>query len=154
MEVVVVGGGFIGSLTAYELRKGGLEVTLVDAGKRGEATMASAGLLVQEVWPEVSAWAMKSLERYPALIQELQAASGHTIPFALEGVFVHTALQAPAPPDLELTHFGGSSGISVQGLSCQQDALAQQVERPPTEHTPFDQLDLRHRSLEPAVAPR
>ena len=79
-----------------------------------------------------------------------------TGPFYIEGaepgdtLVVHFDKLAPK---LELTHFGGSSDILVQGLTCQQDALTQQVERPPTEHTSLNQLDLRYRSFEPAVTP-
>jgi len=44
-EVAVVGAGIIGSLAAYELAKRGIAVLLLDAGKEGAATLASAGML-------------------------------------------------------------------------------------------------------------
>ena len=44
-EVAVVGAGIIGALAAYELAKRGLSVLLLDAGKEGAATLASAGML-------------------------------------------------------------------------------------------------------------
>jgi len=46
-DVVVIGGGVIGSAVAYYAAKKGLRVTLVDQPKRGKATTASAGGL----WP-------------------------------------------------------------------------------------------------------
>lgn len=42
-DVVVVGGGVIGSAVAYYAAKRGLHVTLIDQPKRGRATSASAG---------------------------------------------------------------------------------------------------------------
>lgn len=42
-DVVVVGGGVIGTAVAYYSAKQGLQVTLVDIPKRGRATSASAG---------------------------------------------------------------------------------------------------------------
>jgi glycine/D-amino acid oxidase-like deaminating enzyme len=42
-DVVVVGGGVIGSAVAYYAAKRGLRVTLIDQPKRGRATFASAG---------------------------------------------------------------------------------------------------------------
>jgi len=44
-EVAVVGAGIIGTLAAYELARRGLSVLLLDAGKEGAATLASAGML-------------------------------------------------------------------------------------------------------------
>jgi glycine oxidase len=44
-EVAVVGAGIIGALAAYELARRGLSVLLLDAGKTGAATLASAGML-------------------------------------------------------------------------------------------------------------
>jgi D-amino-acid dehydrogenase len=44
-DVVVVGGGLLGSTVAYELVRAGLEVTLVERADRGQATFAGAGIL-------------------------------------------------------------------------------------------------------------
>jgi D-amino-acid dehydrogenase len=44
-DVVVVGGGLLGSSVAYELIRAGLDVTLVDRDDRGQATHAGAGIL-------------------------------------------------------------------------------------------------------------
>src|SRR4051812_27665116 len=46
-DVVVVGGGIIGSAVAYYAARHGMRVTLIDQPKRGRATSASAGGL----WP-------------------------------------------------------------------------------------------------------
>lgn len=89
-EVVVVGGGIIGSLIAYRLRQEGLEVTLLEAGKAGQATRASAGMLApyaEGLGGEELEWAQEGLERYPELVRELEAASGLEIPLSLSGVW-------------------------------------------------------------------
>ncbi|TBH17612.1 NAD(P)/FAD-dependent oxidoreductase [Thermus thermamylovorans] len=73
-EVAVVGAGIIGALAAYELRKRGLEVLLLDAGKEGAATPASAGMLApypEGLSGEVLEAALFGLERYPDLLAEL-----------------------------------------------------------------------------------
>jgi D-amino-acid dehydrogenase len=44
-DVIVVGGGLVGSTAAYELVRAGLNVTLVDRDDRGQATFAGAGIL-------------------------------------------------------------------------------------------------------------
>lgn len=89
-EVVVVGGGVIGSLIGYRLCREGLEVTLLEAGKAGQATRASAGMLAphaEGLGGEELEWAREGLERYPELVRELEAASGIEVPLALSGVW-------------------------------------------------------------------
>jgi glycine oxidase len=89
-EVVVVGGGIIGSLIAYCLLREGLEVTLLEAGKAGQATRASAGMLApyaEGLGGELLEWAREGLERYPELVRELEAASGLDAPVVLSGVW-------------------------------------------------------------------
>lgn len=44
-DVVVVGGGLLGSSVAYELVRAGVDVVLVDRDDRGQATFAGAGIL-------------------------------------------------------------------------------------------------------------
>jgi glycine oxidase len=90
MSVVVLGGGIVGSLIAYRLRQQGLEVTLLDAAKAGQATRASAGMLAphaEGLGGELLDWAQEGLERYPELVEELEAASGIRTPLALSGVW-------------------------------------------------------------------
>ncbi|RIH88910.1 Glycine oxidase [Calidithermus terrae] len=89
-EVVVVGGGIIGSLIAYRLCQAGLEVTLLEAGKAGQATQASAGMLApyaEGLGGELLEWAREGLECYPGLARELEAACGVRVPVVLSGVW-------------------------------------------------------------------
>lgn len=44
-EVIVVGAGVLGASTAYHLAKMGAKVTIVDAGLKGQATNAAAGII-------------------------------------------------------------------------------------------------------------
>ncbi|WP_337845231.1 FAD-dependent oxidoreductase [Thermus sp.] len=75
-EVAVVGAGVIGALAAYELRKRGLEVVLLDAEKPGAATLASAGMLAphpEGLSGEVLEAGLFGLDYYPELLKELRA---------------------------------------------------------------------------------
>lgn len=75
-KVIVVGGGILGSSTAYHLAKHGAEVIIIDRRDEGQATDAAAGI----VCPWVSqrrnqAWyklARGGARYYPELIAELE----------------------------------------------------------------------------------
>ena len=47
-DVVVVGGGMVGTATAYELGRAGVRTLLVDRADTGRATEAGAGILSPE----------------------------------------------------------------------------------------------------------
>lgn len=99
VEVAVVGGGIIGALVAYTLRKGGLEVLLLDAGFRGAATEASAGMLAphpEGLGGEGLRRAEASLEAYPTLLGELEGL-GLEVPADFSGVWL--ALPEGEGPD-------------------------------------------------------
>ncbi|PZA08134.1 MULTISPECIES: FAD-dependent oxidoreductase [unclassified Meiothermus] len=139
-EVVVVGGGLIGSLIAYRLGQAGLEVTLLEAGKAGQATRASAGMLAphaEGLSGELLEWAREGLEGYPELARELEAASGIEVPVVLSGVWsgVRSPLRGwEALRGLE-PHPGGyldpvrllaavqKAFVSLGGTICREEAL-------------------------------
>ncbi|MCC7022235.1 MAG: FAD-dependent oxidoreductase [Thermomicrobiales bacterium] len=89
-SVIVVGGGVIGSGIAFELAKRGLPVTLIERGRiGGEASWASAGIisLPHRPWtkPERVELGRISLERYPALVMELEERTGIGIDYRRPG---------------------------------------------------------------------
>jgi glycine oxidase len=92
-SVVIAGGGVIGSGIAFELAKRGVPVTLVERGRiGGEASWASAGIvsLPSRPWvkPERVELGRISLERYPALVAELEERTGLAIDYRRPGEWV------------------------------------------------------------------
>lgn len=92
IRVVVVGCGVVGATIAYELNQAtDLAVTLLDRQlpARG-ATGAALGLLMGVISHKVKgrAWRLRemSLRRYPALLAELTARTGHPIPHNGQGI--------------------------------------------------------------------
>ncbi|TBU78774.1 glycine oxidase ThiO [Phytopseudomonas daroniae] len=80
-DVIVIGGGVIGLLSAYQLATAGKRVTLVDRGSvGGEASWAGGGI-VSPLYPwrysqAVTALAHWSQDYYPGLGQQLLACTG------------------------------------------------------------------------------
>ncbi len=81
VDCVVIGGGLIGMLSAWELRRSGLSVTIVEQGQCGmEASWAGGGIL-SPLYPwryadAVTALARWSQAHYPAFIRQLHEQSG------------------------------------------------------------------------------
>lgn len=88
--VVVVGGGVIGCAVAWRLAHGGARVTLLERDRPGEhASSAAAGMLsplkeAEEPGPLLD-FGLRSLERYSAFIEALQATSGVDVGYRRDG---------------------------------------------------------------------
>jgi glycine/D-amino acid oxidase-like deaminating enzyme len=92
-EIVVIGGGVVGSATAYFLAQAGKKVVLVDKGyKAGEASAANAAF----VW---------SITRKP----------GIDIRLAMHSFSIHRQLQDELDKDFEYVHNGGLLVIDDEG---------------------------------------
>ncbi|MCU1339838.1 MAG: glycine oxidase ThiO [Bryobacterales bacterium] len=80
-EVLIIGGGLIGSSIAWRLAQKGARVTIADAGNLGgEASPAGAGMLSPGAeFDKPSVWldlGLESMRLYPAFVEELQAETG------------------------------------------------------------------------------
>jgi flavin-dependent dehydrogenase len=80
-EVLIAGGGLIGSAIAWRLAQQGNRVVLADAGNLGgEASPAGAGMLSPRVeFDKPSVWldlGLQSMGLYPAFVEELQTETG------------------------------------------------------------------------------
>ena len=76
MKAVVVGGGLLGMLTARELSKAGMSVTLLERGKMGGESSWAGGGILSPLYPwnyadSVNALARWSQRQYPQLVAEL-----------------------------------------------------------------------------------
>jgi glycine oxidase len=80
-DVLIVGGGLIGSSIAWRLAQKGARVTIADAGNLGgEASPAGAGMLSPGAeFHQPSVWlnlGIESIRLYPAFVEELRAETG------------------------------------------------------------------------------
>lgn len=92
-DILVIGGGIVGSCIAYGLRRLGCRTALLDAspGQLGldKASRSNMGL----IWcqskfahlPLYARWAFLSAERYPALVREVEQGSGINVRYRPTG---------------------------------------------------------------------
>jgi D-amino-acid dehydrogenase len=75
-DAIVVGGGILGTATAYHLVRAGARTLLVDRADTGRATDAGAGILSPETNSrDPEAWfrlASEAVEYYPELVEQLR----------------------------------------------------------------------------------
>ncbi|NEO30915.1 MAG: FAD-binding oxidoreductase [Symploca sp. SIO3C6] len=92
MRVLVIGCGIIGAAIAYELSLvTGLKITVIDQQPPAQgATGAALGILMGVISKKVKgrAWQLRqaSIQRYQTLIPELEALTGHQIPYNRNGI--------------------------------------------------------------------
>ncbi|MGB9429874.1 MAG: glycine oxidase ThiO [Gammaproteobacteria bacterium] len=100
-DVIVVGAGIIGMLSARELAASGLSVMLVERGKAGrEASRAAAGILSPmypwEAPAPINALARWSQAHYPVLTDELRRGSGINPQWTVSGLLCPDAASTAA----------------------------------------------------------
>jgi len=81
VDCIVIGGGLIGMLSAWELRQSGLSVTIVEQGECGMESSWAGGGILSPLYPwryadAVTVLARWSQARYPNFIQVLHEQSG------------------------------------------------------------------------------
>lgn len=114
-DFVVVGGGIIGMLTAYELARAGVKVVLVERGRLGrEASWAGAGVLAPlHPWaapPAFEGLIAFSQDRYPDLARELYGRTGVDCEWERSGL-----LLLHPPPEAILWARGATRAMPIEG---------------------------------------
>lgn len=124
-DVIVVGGGLIGTATAWRLALQGLRVTLIERGSPGrEATSAAGGMLapLSEADQDDAFLRLtrESLRAYPAFVAEVEQASGLQVEYRPEGTLYLVLTDAD---EEELTHrwaWQQKAGLPVTRLSAKE----------------------------------
>ncbi|MFI0819200.1 glycine oxidase ThiO [Streptomyces sp. NPDC021098] len=121
-DVLVIGGGIIGLVTAWRAAQRGLRTALADAAPGGGAARVAAGMLaaVTELhYGEQTLLGLNldSARRYPSFVAELEQASGHDLGFRTCGT-LSVALDADDRAHLrELHAFQQRLGLDAQWLN-------------------------------------
>ena len=80
-DILIVGGGIIGMLTARELSLADMKVTIIEQGKAGQESSWAGGGIISPLYPwryedSVSALAQWGQAFYPELIEEIRSVTG------------------------------------------------------------------------------
>ena len=92
-KVIVVGGGIIGLLSAYELHRNGFQVTVIDRQQFGQESTWAGGGIVSPLYPwryddRITELCRISQQIYPELIDEMQQATGLDAEFLPSGMLI------------------------------------------------------------------
>lgn len=100
-DVVIVGGGIIGLLTAYELVEAGAHVTIIDRQSIGKESSWAGGGILSPLYPwrypeAVTRLASWSQQHYAALMQDLFDATG------IEAGYIKSGLLISSPNEQDI----------------------------------------------------
>ena len=116
-ETLIIGGGVIGLMTAFELTNAGAPVTLIEMGSTGRESSWAGGGILSPLYPwrcaaPLTALAAWSQRTYPPLCEQLFETTGIDPEYNRSGMMILD----PEAPDLALD-WGASEGVAVQLLS-------------------------------------
>lgn len=120
VEVVIIGAGIIGMLTAKELLAQGVKVTLIDQSEPGREASWAGGGIVSPLYPwtyssAITALASWAQQAYPDLVQELSKNTG------IDPELNPCGLLMLSPPDLEQARqWASAHNKSVSIMTAQQ----------------------------------
>lgn len=120
-DVVVVGGGIVGSSVAYNAARAGLRVTVVDRGDEGHATAAGAGIVAPGVGYQEgdahTALVEQAAAYYPRLIAQLAEDGEEQTGYARVGAVLIATNAAEADYLREAKRFAEAGrAAGVQGI--------------------------------------
>ena len=125
-DVVIVGGGVIGTAIAWRAASAGLSVTLIDPDQDADkASLVAAGMLgpvSESVFGEHDLLALNllSVGRFPGFNQELEDATGLTTGLRTEGTLAVAYDSGDLAALRRLTEFRHSIGLKAEALDAKQ----------------------------------
>ena len=125
-DVVIVGGGVIGTAIAWRGASAGLSVTLIDPDQDADkASLVAAGMLgpvSESVFGEHDLLALNllSVGRFPGFNQELEDATGLTTGLRTEGTLAVAYDSGDLAALRRLTEFRHSIGLKAEALDAKQ----------------------------------
>jgi glycine oxidase len=120
-DVVVAGGGVIGTAIAWRAARAGLDVVIVDPRSGDAASLVAAGMLApvsESLFGEEALLALSLLavRRFPAFAAELEEATGRRVGLRREGTLAVAYNTDDQAALVRLTAFRRSVGLDAQEL--------------------------------------
>ena len=127
-DVIVIGAGIIGMLTARELHQQGLSVAIFDQDAAGQAASWAGGGILSPLYPwrydeAVTRLVSWSQQRYPELTAELQADTGIDPQWTRSGMLVLDQDEQAAARDWATRHDSSLETLTAQQLAALEPAL-------------------------------
>jgi glycine oxidase len=120
-DVVVAGGGVIGTAIAWRAAAGGLDVVLADPAEGDAASQVAAGMLApvsEALFGEGALLRVNllALARFPSFAAELEQATGHRVGLRREGTLAVAYDAGDYAALMRLTAFRRSAGLDAEEL--------------------------------------